>query len=816
MGRVTDRPLNWVPAALLVGLLSCAPEVPAPGPVAGTVVDPGRIEGQVQGASFPEARALLAGGGHLFTGVAGSLHSPGTLTLPLDAAPGTPTASPLLPLDGGCAFSGPPPDAALSVGDRVTILSAGDDPLGQVTESLSAGQRGGGQPVVRIHSDRATTVSGTLTCPEQLPVTYALTLRAGWNAATVNATASGTAITDVPAGSRSQLTGAAATPAVTLLLPETGLRFETAAPVEAVVTVRQVGGYSGPITLSTDLPGLTIQPATLTLPPLGLHAMGSALHPQQITTRLRFHYADGPNLRQPFTVIATGRAGDEVGRARSTVEVARSGFTLSARSTELELDPAAPRPVPLCVSSEGPYHGAVTLGAADLPPGVTVSPTTVDLQDYTCGLVTLRGDRLTRGSTTRIRLTAEGGGYQAQLAATLTVLGPGVSLRLTAPTVTVYQGHATTVPVQVTGEYGFSGRVQVGLRARVDGMETGVVTVTVRAGETTTAEVPLRASPTAALGVHPIVPDSPEQLSPPPEDDSGTLRVRPPRFPVVAGRLLAPATVGVWQRTDTGTPAVSSTLTRSDTGGRVSVQVPGNVDQLIATPDGVLALAGAAASALVHDDGRVELLTTPPAGPGHDLADATDLAGLVWFTRPGTAQPSQLCTWNPRTGQVRVVDTTGIDSTYGSTLTLSPDRRTVLVLPRHAGVALTVQAATGVVTRHVLVGGYTSAAVSDQGDVWFARYNTLSRSPARGAAEYVNVGTGQLIGFDARHPETLWGHDAGSVYRIDTGSGTSTRIDLSDGPPLRAVPHASGGLAAITSDLSDAGTEQTYLTVVSP
>ncbi|WP_295823011.1 hypothetical protein, partial [uncultured Deinococcus sp.] len=91
---MTDRPLNWVPAALLVGLLSCAPEVPAPGPVAGTVVDPGRIEGQVQGASFPEARALLAGGGHLFTGVAGSLHSPGTLTLPLDAAPGTPTASP--------------------------------------------------------------------------------------------------------------------------------------------------------------------------------------------------------------------------------------------------------------------------------------------------------------------------------------------------------------------------------------------------------------------------------------------------------------------------------------------------------------------------------------------------------------------------------------------------------------------------------------------------------------------------------------------------------------------------------------------------
>lgn len=804
MGNVADRPFNWVSTVLLGGLLSCAPGVPTPVPVVGTVVDPSRIEGQVQGATFPQARALLSGSGHLFTATAGTLHAPATLTVPLDAAPGAPTASPLLPLDeAGCAFSSPLPAATLSVGDHVTILSTGNDQLGQVTEHLSAGQHGAGQPVLRIYSDRAAQVSGMLTCPEQLPVTYALSLRQGWNAATVSATANGTTVTDVPQGARSQLTGTTATPAVTLRLPETGLRFETTAPVEVTVTIQQIGGYSGAVTLSTDVPGLTVQPSSVVLPPLVLHALATgsagALRPLQITTKLRFSYAPGANIRRPFTIIATGSSGDEVGRVTSMLEVARSGFALSTRDTDLALDPVAERSVPVCVSSEEQYHGPVTLGASDLPPGVSMVPVTVGLEDFACGLVALRGAGITRGSTSRIYLTAEGGGYHAQLAATLTVLGPAVSVSLAEPTVTVYQGSATTVPVQVTGEYGFSGPVQVGLRTTSTGVASGVVTVTIEDGETTTATVPVTVSSTAALGLHSIVPDSPEQLTTP--EDNGTLRVRPPRFPIMTGRLLAPAGTGVWQRTDAGGPdARTSTLTRAGGSTSVSAQVPGNVERLIATPDGLLALTKVGGSALVSDEGSVEILSAPPIGAGHDLADSTDVAGLIWFTRQSAGQPTQLCTWNPRTGEVQIMDSTSIDSTYGSTITLSPDRRTVLILPRHTGVALTVQVATGAITRHILVGGYTSAAVSDQGDVWYAGYNTLNRSSARGAAEYVNVSTGQLIGFDVRRPDTLWGYDAGSVYRIETSTGSSTRIQLSDASPLRAVRHSTGGLSVVIAE----------------
>uniref|UniRef100_UPI002869D394 hypothetical protein n=1 Tax=Deinococcus sp. TaxID=47478 RepID=UPI002869D394 len=186
----------------------------------------------------------------------------------------------------------------------------------------------------------------------------------------------------------------------------------------------------------------------------------------------------------------------------------------------------------------------------------------------------------------------------------------------------------------------------------------------------------------------------------------------------------------------------------------------------------------------------------------------------LWFTRTIPAGGAQISTWNPASGEVRIVDSTSMTSTYGARVSLSADRRVVLVLPRYSGQALTVNTATGAVTARSVVGGFSSAAVSTAGNVWFASYNTLTRVSPAGTTEFSNVATGQLIGFDAGLPGILWGRDATTVYRIDTAKGTSKAIQLSDASPLRAVLKPGGGLYVISYHLTSGGSEQSYLSEV--
>ncbi|THF88522.1 hypothetical protein E7T09_04780 [Deinococcus sp. KSM4-11] len=785
-----------------------------------------RVAGTVSDASFPNARAFLASSTAVSGVNVGTVVSPGSVSLELSATPEASTLTLLPPAaDSGCTFTGTAPASPVRVAvwDSIAVFSSGDDPLGLITEVLSAGQPGAGDRVVRVYSDSAVTVQGTVGCAGVDPVTYDLKLNPGWNAVEQVTSTGATRLSTLPTTARSELRGQLATPSVTLTLGSPRLEFATTDPVSVSASFNQVGGYSGRIHLSTDLPGLSVQPATITLPPLGLQLAPTSpgtpadgtLTAQQISSRLTFRYTPTTNIDQTFTVILKDDAGREVGRATSAIQVTRPGFTLSTRTQELELAAGSSVQVPVCVSSEGNYQGAVTLSASSLPAGVSVKSTTVTLDGFTCGLVTLSSTSGVLGGTSTIALTGAGGSFKARIMATLTTLGSAVSVTLTTPTVTVYQGLDATLTATVTSEYGFRGPTTLTLGGLPSGVSAAPVTAMVPAGASTTASFTLHASTTATLGVASLTVTSPHLLMST-VDDTTTLRVRPPHTPVTDGALLTPSPVGVWQRTGLATSPARSTLTRTGlTGGALAVTLAGSIDQLVSTDAGVLALSFPGTTGTrVQDDGRVTPLPSLPFTPNDDLATSTDINGLLWFTRTAPGDSAQICTWNPTTGEVRIVDRTGITSSYGTRVTLSADRRTVMILPRYSGQALTVATATGSVTSHSRVGGFSSAAVTSTGDVWFASYNTLSRVTASGTTEFNNLTTGQLIGFDATVPNILWGRDASTVYRIDTTNGTSKAIELSDTSALRAVLNPGGGLYVISYEQALTGPNQAFLSEV--
>ncbi|GHF31626.1 hypothetical protein HNQ07_000531 [Deinococcus metalli] len=800
------------PALVLLAALTACTPAPTP-PPRGTVVDAAKIAGTIAAASFPNGRAQLARDGTLSAANMGTVVSPATLELTLGTPPDDATLITLPPApDSGCTFNGAAPDPAVrvSVWDTVALQSAGGDALGTVTEVLADGQPSAGQDVVRVYSDRAASVRGTVACPDRAPLAFDVTLRAGWNAV-LRGNGSGV-LSTLPPAARSELYGTVATPAVTLSLGGDGLHFPTAEAVTVPATFGQVGGYSGRVHLSTDAPGLSVQPGTVSLPPLVLSGGPAALRAQQITTHLTFTYAPSTNVTRAVTVFVKDDAGREVGRATTSLEVTRPGFALSTRLSEVPLLRASSVQVPVCVSGNGDYSGPVTLSATGLPAGVTVTPVTVQLGAFTCGLVVLTGDATLRGGTHDLTLTADGGGYRARLALTLTTLGPGVTLAVAEPVATLYQGSEAAVTVRVTAAYGFQGATTLTLSGLPDGVSAAPVTVSARGSATATFSV--RATAGARLGVFPVTVSGPDVVHGGP-DSTMTLRVRPPRVGISDGRLLTATSGGVWQLT--GATGTSSTLTRAGVGGSaLAVTVPGRAARLVGLAGGVIAVTdGAAPAALrIRDDGTVTALPAPALVPTDDLADGTDTAGRVWFTRTPAGGAPQICTWTPETGEIRVVDDSSVTSTYGARVTLSPDHRTVLVVPRYAGVALTVATGTGAVSTSALAGGFSTAALSSSGDVWFAGYTTLTRVSAAGTAAFTNVPTGELIGFDAAQPTVLWGHDAASVYRIDTATGTSVPIQLSDTSALRAALNPDGGVYVVAYDAGPAGTVRSSLTLV--
>ncbi|WP_407541896.1 hypothetical protein Q0M94_20680 (plasmid) [Deinococcus radiomollis] len=376
----------------------------------GAAIAPSTIQGTVgDSALFSGAATLVSAGGYgnPATAISASIGSAGQFSLGL---PGTPPGSdftPAIPAPGyfsSCTFSGTVSNSAATIAAYVGLnaYSAGGDPVATIQENLVSGASVEGAQVGRIYSRQPLTLRGTVDCLFNR-TRYDLNLSAGWNLVELSSANGTTTFKDLSGTARSVLGVTRKTPGVTVSLNDAGtITLHPGERVTRNVTFLQVGAFSGTVKLSTNIPGVGVEPSAVTLSPLGTQAMKAedwlmnnrtltpaglnTIRPLSLSTPLTFTAAaDAPE--HPYTnsndaLIVSDSAGVKMSSTPLSLSVlipsvyatintySYPGITVAqGESAKLNVQ----------IMSVNGLSGPVTVGLSGLPSGVTVVPQTVNV-----------------------------------------------------------------------------------------------------------------------------------------------------------------------------------------------------------------------------------------------------------------------------------------------------------------------------------------------------------------------------------------------------------------------------------------------------
>ncbi|GGK20931.1 hypothetical protein GCM10008955_12970 [Deinococcus malanensis] len=732
---------------------------------------------------------------------------------------------------------------------RLAVYGVQDDLLGTVVEKIVGGQDATrtNPIIVRLYSDRAFTFTGTCTYPAQngTSITEAINISVskGWNALVSSTTGTALDLRNVSTDNRVQLVFESATPSVTVLLNPKTVQLTTDSPVTVDAEVVQVGGYTGTIHLSTNIPGLTVEPAVLTLPALPklsaqstsnephqerVHQLG--LKPQLVATKLTFQYSGTDNRTSSFQLIVKDAAGKQVGAGNGSLVVARPSFTLSTSGYNLQLPRNSSLKVPVTLSATQNFTGDVTVSATDLPAGVTVTPITLKLNGSAYGEVTLTSDSSVAPGTYPITLTANGGGKSSSAKVNLVVPKPSVNVSVGTYSAYVSREGEASISVNVSSVNGFDGTTTLTLADLPTGVTATPVTAQVSPTTSTTVKIPVTAAAAAVLGTYTVKVSTPD-LSSTSHNASFQLSVMPKRVLVgSSASSLTPSGTGVWLVTGS---AYNSTTYKTDTtvsryvSGKQSASVTladMSSPRLLPKADGSVLAMGyySGTSAFTVSTTGTATATTHPFSSNDTIAGVPDTKGRIWFIQRASTGVGGMTTglahWDPATGTVVQVDSaTNYGYSQSGQFVVSPDGTTLLFVPSYSGSTnkvVKINAAAGTISTIDLISSY-SFAIDKAGTIWMTDYNQLKRLNADGSiTTFTNLsldGGPQLIGFDRSASHILWGRSYSGVVKIDTTALSATKIMLT-GNISGAVAMDNGGISVMTSEYT--GQSSYYLSTL--
>jgi endoglucanase len=243
------------------------------------------------------------------------------------------------------------------------------------------------------------------------------------------------------------LSGGSTTPGFTLAPSASTLSITQGKTATDTITVTDVGGFTGSVTLAaTGLPsGVTVAYGT---------------NPTTATSVLTFT-ATSTATAGLATVTITGTSGSTTAKTTITLTVVSltPGFTLAPSASTLSITQGKTATDTITVTDVGGFTGSVTLAATGLPSGVTVAygtnPTTAT------SVLTFTATSTATAGLATVTITGTSGSTTAKTTITLTVvsLTPSFTLAPSAPTLSITQGKTATDTITVTDVGGFTGSV---------------------------------------------------------------------------------------------------------------------------------------------------------------------------------------------------------------------------------------------------------------------------------------------------------------------------------------------------------------------
>ncbi len=270
-------------------------------------------------------------------------------------------------------------------GPELGVFNSQNDRIGTLTERTPDDE-----PVARVYSDADAIFKGTLNCwysEDELD----LNLRRGWN---VVALGKDGTVRSLSAGTRTVLKYVQASEGIVVSLNQSYLELRAGQSKTLDVRLNQTGAISGDVTLETDVPGVTVTPATVTLPSLSATSVGGqgrgvgtlGLGAQAVSRTLTLTVAeDAKPYYGPMNLIVK-KGGVEVGRATVysvslTVPSVSAYFSDSSYSQPQSLSRGETQTIPVSLNSVNGFAGMTTVTLSGLPAGVTASTETVNLTE---------------------------------------------------------------------------------------------------------------------------------------------------------------------------------------------------------------------------------------------------------------------------------------------------------------------------------------------------------------------------------------------------------------------------------------------------
>jgi endoglucanase len=283
------------------------------------------------------------------------------------------------------------------------------------------------------------------------------------------------------------LSGGSTTPGFTLTPSASTLSVTQAKTATDTITVADVGGFTGSVTLAaTGLPtGVTVAYGT---------------NPTTTTSVLTFT-ASATATVGTSTVTITGTSGTTTAATTIALTVGTGGsFTLSRSASTLSIAQSATGTDTITVTDVSPFASSVTLAATGLPTGVTVAYGTNPTA--TTSVLTFTASATASVGTSTVTITGTSGTATATTTIVLTVTTkPGFTLTPSATTLSVTQAKTVTDTITVTDTGGFTGSVTLA----ATGLPTGVTVAYGTNPSTTTSVLTFTASATATAGTSTVI-----------------------------------------------------------------------------------------------------------------------------------------------------------------------------------------------------------------------------------------------------------------------------------------------------------------------
>ena len=387
------------------------------------------------------------------TGTSGSTTATTTISLTVTSSACTPTTIvPYISVNGGSTWT---EESAATVSSTTTAVDLGPQPT---TGTWSwTGPNGFTSTARQINSIALSTGANVYTA------TYT-------NSSSCKSTQAFT------------ITVTGTTPSFTLSRSASSLAVAQGSSATDTITVTDVGGFTGSVTLAaTGLPsGVTVVYGT---------------NPTTGSSVLTFT-ASATATAGTATVTITGTSGTLTATITINLTVSASGFTLAASPTALSVTQGKTATDSVTVTDVGGFTGSVTLAAMGLPSGVTVTygtnPTT-----GTSGLTFTASATATAGTYT-VTITGTSGSTTATTTIPLTVVPSTGSFTIASSptTCTLPQGGSCTVTITITDVSPFAGSVTLS----ASGLPSGVTVAFGTNPTTTTSVLTFTASSTATVG----------------------------------------------------------------------------------------------------------------------------------------------------------------------------------------------------------------------------------------------------------------------------------------------------------------------------